>query len=392
MRILCAPDSFKESMTAPEAAAAMARGVRRVLPDADVVEIPLADGGEGTCATLVAALGGELLEVPCTDALGRPATGTVGYVADRALAVIEVASACGLEQIPTHLRDARTTSTAGVGHLVAAAVRMGARHLIVGLGGSATNDAGTGMLSALGVRFLDVQGEELRPGGADLRRLASIDGSGLLPELAGVEIVLASDVNNPLVGPNGASRVFGPQKGATPEAVDELDLALTRWADVVEDARGVTVRDVPGAGAAGGLGAAFLAFTGATVRSGIEVVMDAVGLPQLLESTDLVLTGEGSVDAQSAGGKVPWGVAATAHAEGVPVVVFGGRIEGAVEAAPPPGVRAIVPIVRDLTDLPRALAEGPVNLERAVAMACRLIALGGGLGRSVTTGSAELAC
>ena len=373
MRIVCAPDSFKESMTAPEAAAAMARGVRRVLPGADVVEVPLADGGEGTCATLVAALGGELVEVPCTDALGRPSAGTVGWVAERSLAVLEVASACGLEQVPGHLRDARTTTSYGVGELMAAALGLGARRLVVGLGGSATNDAGTGMLQALGARFLDEQGRELRPGGADLARLARIDDSGLRHDLADVEILLACDVTNPLLGRNGASRVFGPQKGATPEAVEELDGALARWADVVEDARGLAVRDVPGAGAAGGLGAAFLAFTGARLRPGIEVVMDAVGLAQLLDCADLVLTGEGSMDAQSAAGKVPWGVAQLAREASVPVVVLAGHVDDAIDTDPPPGVSAIVPIVRGVSDLPRALAEGPANLERASALACRLI-------------------
>ncbi|PFG39049.1 glycerate kinase [Georgenia soli] len=373
MRIVCAPDSFKESMTAAEAAAAMARGIRRVLPGADVVEVPLADGGEGTCATLVEVLGGELVHVPCTDALGRPSTGTVGWVADRALAVIEVASACGLEQVPAELRDARTTTSFGAGELVTAALDLGARHLVIGLGGSATNDAGTGMLQALGVRFLDEQGLELRPGGADLARLARVDDSGLRINLADVEILLACDVTNPLLGPDGASKVFGPQKGATPQAVEELDGALTRWADVVEKARGVSVRDVPGAGAAGGLGAAFLAFTGARIRPGIEVVMDAVGLARLVGSADLIFTGEGSMDAQSAAGKVPWGVAQLALEVGVPVVVFAGHVDDAVDAAMPPGVRAIVPIVRGVSDLPHALAEGPTNLERAAALASRLI-------------------
>ncbi len=378
MRVLCCPDSFKESMSAVEAAAALARGVGSVWPDALVVSRPLADGGEGTVSALVAALGGDLVQVSTLDALGNPITGTIGFAPERGLAVVEVASACGIELIPPDLRDAEAASTFGVGQLLLAAVDLGARDLIVGLGGSATTDAGTGMLTALGVRFRDADGVELPPGGASLERLAEVDSSGMDPRLAGIRWWVACDVDNPLLGVRGAAAVFAPQKGASPESVRRLDAALSRWADVTEDALGVSVRDLPGSGAAGGLGAAFVAFLGADLVPGIELVLDAVGFERLLRDADVVFTGEGSVDPQSRFGKVPWGVARRAVEVGVPVVVFGGRVDPSVEI---PGVVATVPILRDVTELAVALEQGSENLEHAAATVCRLIDLGGALSR-----------
>lgn len=375
MLIICAPDSFKESMSAADAALAMERGIRRTLPKAQVVRIPVADGGEGTCATLAEALGGTMVDVPTTDAVGRARVATIAHIPADDLVVLEVASACGLEFIEPERRDARVASTRGVGDLIRAALDLGARTLLVGLGGSATNDAGVGMLTVLGARFLDSSGVELRDGGAALAHLAEIDLSDLDPRLADVEIRVACDVDNPLTGPSGASAVFGPQKGADAVAVADLDAALTRWADVVEPLVGRGVRNTPGAGAAGGLGAALLAFGSTTLGSGADLVLDAVGLDTQLAHADLVLTGEGSLDAQSAAGKVPVKVAARAAAAGVPAVVFAGRLDPQVELDPPPGVAAAVPIVRGVTDLPRALADGPANLERATAMVCRLLNL-----------------
>jgi len=371
MRILCAPDSFKESMSAREAAEAMVRGANSALPTVECVPIPLADGGEGTATTLVEATGGELRAVPVHDALGRTLKGHFGFVASDALAIVEVASACGLEQIPPEERDPLVASTVGVGELVRAALDAGARRLLIGLGGSATNDAGTGMLTALGVRFLDTQSHELPLGGAALVDLESVDASGLDARLAHTEIQVMCDVRNPLVGPEGASRVFGPQKGASPTDVVLLDAALTRWAEVVE--RGsLRIRDVPGAGAAGGLGAALLAFTPATLRPGIDAVLDAVGFDAALVDADLVLTGEGSVDGQSRAGKVPFGVAARAAAAGVPVVILAGRVGAA--AGPPGGnILALVPIVPGPCTLAEALADGPANLARTTETVVRLL-------------------
>lgn len=378
MRIVCAPDSFKESMTAVEAAAAMSRGIRGVLPTAEVTLLPMADGGEGTCRTMVAALGGELRVAPVHDALGRPITAEFGLVPQQGLAIVEVAAACGLEQLSPAERDPLTTSTAGVGELLLAALDAGARRLVVGLGGSATNDAGTGMLTALGARFTDAAGSVLHPGGGSLADLAAVDLSGLDPRLAGCRIEVACDVDSPLLGPRGASAVFGPQKGAGPADVLALDAALTRWADVVEPATGVAVRDHAGVGAAGGLGAAFLAATPATLVPGVDLVLSCVDFARRVRGADFVFTGEGSVDAQSRSGKVPWGVALAAAALGVPTVVFAGRVDATLAADSDSPALAYVPIVRGVSDLATALAEGPANLEAAAAMAVRLLAVTAG--------------
>lgn len=375
LRIICAPDSFKESMTAAKAAAAMARGIRRAQPDAECVEVPLADGGEGTCRTVVAALGGELVEVAAHDALGRPITAEFGWVAESALAVVEVATAAGLELIAPAERDVRVASTYGVGEVMRAALDAGARRLLIGLGGTATNDAGVGLFSALGVRFLDSGGELLPFGGAALARLASVDLAGLDPRLSEVRIDLASDVTNPLLGPSGASAVFGPQKGADTAAVAELDAALTRWADVVEASLGVNVRDRAGAGAAGGLGAAFLAFARAELVPGVELVGRIVRLAERLAGADYVFTGEGSADSQSLAGKVPHGVAALAASVGVLTVVFAGRVEPGLSSD---DVLAYIPISAAETDLPSALVAGERNLELAAEAFTRHLVAGGG--------------
>jgi len=372
MRIVCAPDSFKESMTAAAAAAAMARGIRSAIPDAEVAELPLGDGGEGTAATLTAALHGRMIRSRCTDALGLPITAEYGWVERDRLAIIEVAAACGLEQVPSSGRDPRVTTTYGVGELVRDALDRGARELIVGLGGSATNDAGAGMLTALGARFLDSEGNELARGGAPLAGLARLNRSNLDPRLAKVRVRIACDVTNPLLGPSGASATFGPQKGADERVVAELDAALRNWAKVIELSLGVRVRDRAGAGAAGGLGAAWLAFAPrAELVPGVELAMEAIGLREELERADVVFTGEGSFDAQTSGGKVPWGVARLAGEMGVPVVVFAGRVAAAAEI--PPGVCAAVPIGAGPTTLEDALASGELNLERASHMVSRLL-------------------
>ncbi|WP_296139254.1 glycerate kinase [uncultured Tessaracoccus sp.] len=374
--IICAPDSFKESMTAAAAARAMARGVRHAWPDADVALVPMADGGEGTCAALQAALGGHRRAVDCHDALGRPIRAEYLHVPDRRLACVEMAAAAGIELLTADERNPRVTSTFGVGELIRAALDEDVDELLIGLGGSATNDAGAGMLRALGARWVDERGAELSSGGAALADLAEVDLSGLDERLRTVRIVLASDVTNPLLGPRGASHVFGPQKGADPGVVAELDRVLARWADVVEHATGVAVRDQPGAGAAGGLGAAFMACTGASTRSGAEYVMEAAGIDELLRDADLVLTGEGSWDAQSAAGKAPAALAARAAAAGVPTVVFAGRVDAPPEQPLPDGVVAVVPVVQGVCTLDEALADGERNLERAVATALRLLRQG----------------
>lgn len=368
MKIVCAPDSFKESLSAAEAAAALARGVRRVLPEAEVVEIPLSDGGEGFLDALAAALDARLLEVDAPDALGRPAKASFALTPD-GLAVIEMARAAGLEQIAPADRDVLQSSTAGVGRLVAAALDAGARRLVIGIGGSATNDGGAGMLDALGVRYLDGAGNRLAPTPAGLAGVASVDASGLDPRLGDVEVEVACDVTNPLCGPGGASAVFGPQKGATASDVTLLDALLGRLAAL---GGGLAEAALPGAGAAGGLGYALLRHLHARLRPGIDLVADTVGLAGAIAGADLVLTGEGSVDAQTLAGKTPAGVAALARAAGVDVVILAGRVAPDADVLLEHGVLALVPILPSALSLPDALASGAANLERAAATVVRL--------------------
>lgn len=368
MRIVLAPDSFKESLTAPEAAAAMARGVRSAAPDAEYVEVPLSDGGEGFTDALATALDARLLEIGVHDALGRPVTGYVARDGDRA--ILEVAAAVGLDRIAPAERDVLRAESAGVGELIRAALDDGARHLVIGLGGSATTDGGAGMLTALGVRLLDDAGEPIGPVPTGLERLARIDTSGLDPRLADVTVEAACDVSNPLTGPEGAAAVFGPQKGASPAQVEQLDRLLARLAQVAEHT--ATHAAAAGAGAAGGLGYALLAFLGATMRTGIDLVTDTVGLGGTVAGADLVITGEGSVDAQTLSGKTPAGVAQVAARAGVPCVVVAGRVAPDADVLLEHGVAALMPMVHEAARLEELLARGAENLERATATVVRL--------------------
>jgi glycerate kinase len=360
MRIVLAPDSFKESMTAPEAAAAMARGVVTAVPEAECTVIPMADGGEGTTDTLIAALGAVRRHVTARDPLGRPVRAGYGLTTD-GLAVMEVAAAVGIGLVAPAERDVMRSDSRGVADLVLDALDAGADRLLVGLGGSATTDGGAGLLAGLGVRLLDAAGSEVEPSPVGLDRLARVDVSGLEPRLAGLRIDLASDVTNPLLGPLGSAAIFGPQKGATPAQVP--DAVLGSLADALVEAGLPDVRDVPGAGAAGGLGMAFLSL-GARLRPGVEVVAEAVGLDDAIAGADLVLTGEGALDAQTAAGKTPAGVLAVAGRHGVPVIAFAGRLGTGIDDL---GFASCVPIVAESVDLATALREGPANLERAVA-------------------------
>ena len=362
MRIVLAPDSFKESMTAPEAAAAMARGVVVAVPEAECTVIPMADGGEGTTETLIAALGAVRRDVTARDPLGRPVRAGYGLTAD-GLAVMEVAAAVGIGLVAPAERDVMRSDSRGVADLVLDALDAGADRLLVGLGGSATTDGGAGLLAGLGVRLLDAAGSDVASTPVGLDRLVRVDVSGLEPRLSRLRIDLASDVTNPLLGPLGSAAIFGPQKGATPAQVPVLDAALGRLADALVQAGLPDVRDVPGAGAAGGLGMAFLSL-GARLRPGVEVVAEAVGLDDAIAGADLVLTGEGALDAQTAAGKTPAGVLAVAARHGVPVIAFAGRLGTGIDDL---GFASCVPIVAESVDLATALREGPANLERAVA-------------------------
>ena len=324
MRVIVAPQEYKGTLTAEEAAAAIAEGVRSTAPDADVEMVPMADGGPGTVRAIVSVAGGETRSCRVRGPLGRPVEAVWACLPD-GTAIVEMAAASGLSLLAEDEFDARRTTTHGVGELVGEALGAGARRLIIGLGGSATNDGGAGMAAALGARLLDAGGGEIPPGGVALAGLDRIDASGLDPRLAGANVIGASDVTNPLVGPEGASHVYGPQKGAS-AAVRELDAALENYARVIERDLGVAVRDVPGAGAAGGLGAGIIAFLGAQIRPGVDVVAEVVRLRERLAAADLVITGEGRLDGQTRYGKTVAGVARLASAAGVPVIVVPGAL------------------------------------------------------------------
>ncbi|RAV10329.1 glycerate kinase [Mycolicibacterium sp. GF69] len=374
MKIVLAPDSFKESMSASAAVDAMRAGVTAVLPAAEVVGVPMADGGEGTVDAVVDALHGRHIEVPVSDPLGRTITARYGYVPLRQLAVIEMAAAAGLELVPPDQRDILCASTFGVGELILSALDRGAEDFLIGLGGSATNDGGTGMLTALGAKFLDADGEPLAPGGADLVRLERIDLTHLDPRLRDVRIRVASDVTAPLLGGSGASAVFGPQKGAGPADVTRLESGLSRLATVASATLGGTQPQRAGAGAAGGLGFALVEFLGAASKPGAQEVAETVGLARALLGADWVFTGEGSVDAQTVMGKTPFGVAQAAARAGARVIIFAGRVVPDAAVLLDHGVDRLVAITAEGTPIEQALRDGADSLTRAVAEVCRDLA------------------
>ena len=368
MRIVIAPASFTQARAAAEAAAAMARGVRAVVPEADVVELPVSDGGEGFIDAVAASLGAELRDVDAVDALGRPVTARIAL--GDGTAVAEMASASGLEIISAEDRDVRASDTHGVGRLVRAALDAGATRLLLGIGGSATNDGGAGMLVELGARILDADGATIGSTPAELERVASVDLSGLDERLAGLHVDVACDVDNPLLGERGARAVFGPQKGASEEDVAYLDEVLGRWAAASGHEEEASQ---PGAGAAGGLGFALLAFLDATLQPGIELVSEVVGLADAVKGAELVITGEGSVDAQTLGGKTPAGVAAVARAAGVPTLIVAGRVKADADVLLDAGVVAVISnSLGESQDLATELANAASNTERSTATALRL--------------------
>lgn len=364
MRVLIAPQSFKGSAEAVAVAAAIARGIRRAIPAARCDELPLADGGEGTVHALVGATGGTLHRSQVHDPLLREIDAEWGTLGDGTTAVIEMAAANGLPLLRDDERDPRITSTRGTGELIVAAAQSGATRIIVGIGGSATNDGGAGMARAFGYRFLDASGAELPEGGAALARLHRLDGQ-TDPRLARPVIDVACDVRNPLLGPEGASAIYGPQKGATPAMVAELDAALGRYADVVERFVGRNVRDVPGAGAAGGLGAGLIAFLDAQLRSGAELVLGAARFAERLGSADLVITGEGRIDAQSVYGKLTQAVVDAATAAGVPVAIVAGGTGPGHEALRDRGVGEIEISAPEGMPLAEAMARAEELIEAA---------------------------
>lgn len=365
MRVVVAPDSFKESMTAAQAAEAMVRGVLTVWPDAECLSLPLADGGEGTLAVLAGPMGAQVRVTATVDAIGRPMEAVWGLAGDTA--VIEAATVIGLERVPVELRDPRHADSRGLAAVFRAALDAGAKRFVIGIGGTATNDGGAGLLAGLGVRLLDVDGVEVDPTPEGLQRLERVELGGLDPRLRQTELRLASDVTNPLLGPDGATAVFAAQKGAQVDDLPVLESSQRRLVDALVAAGLADVREQPGAGAAGGLGAALLAL-GARQGSGFDVVSDAIGLDAAIAGADLVLTGEGALDAQTASGKAPAGVLALGRTHGVPVIAFAGRIAD-VGAAIERGFAQAIEISPRSLPLSQALIRGHELLPGAVASA-----------------------
>ncbi|MFE9922673.1 glycerate kinase [Streptomyces sp. NPDC005774] len=369
-RVLVAADKFKGSLTAVEVAERVTAGLRRVVPGLEVEALPVADGGDGTVAAAVAA-GFDRREVRVTGPLGDEVTAAFALRGDTA--VVEMAEASGLQRLPGGVLAPLTASTYGSGELLTAALDAGARTLVFGVGGSATTDGGAGMLAALGARFLKSDGEPVTPGGAGLAELASADLSGLDPRLGEVEVVLASDVDNPLTGPKGAPTVYGPQKGASPEDVKRLDAALAHFVKVLEEPAGARTTEFaasPGAGAAGGIGYGAL-LLGARFRPGIEVMLDVLGFAPALERADLVITGEGSLDEQTLHGKAPAGVAAAARAAGKEVVAVCGRLALPPEVLGRVGIRRAYALTDLEPDVEKCIAEAGPILERTAEQIAR---------------------
>lgn len=355
MKVTVAIDSFKGSLSTFEAGEAIKEGVLRVFPDADVRISPLADGGEGTMDAIVSAASGIVHTMPVCGPLGEHVRGYYGYIPRSETAVIEISAAAGITLIPKEARDPMLTTTYGVGELIADAIRKGCRKFIVGLGGSATNDGGIGMLTSLGFEFLNAEGAPVSLGGKGLSEIASIRTDGALPQLSECEFLVACDVKNPLCGENGCSAIYGPQKGATPEVVKTMDAWLSRYADLTKEVLPQSNANTEGAGAAGGLGFAFLSYLGAKLQSGVELVTQQTGLEDLIKDADVVVTGEGRLDGQSYMGKAPIGVATLAKKHGKPVVAFSGCVANGAGLCNEHGIDAFFPILRTPCTLEEAM-------------------------------------
>ncbi|KFK93444.1 MULTISPECIES: glycerate kinase [unclassified Serratia (in: enterobacteria)] len=376
MKIVIAPDSYKESLSALEVASCIEAGFREIFPQADYLKLPMADGGEGTVEVMVAATSGRKIDVEVTGPLGEKVMAFFGLSGDGQCAFIEMAAASGLELVPGQRRNPLKTTSYGTGELIRCALDQGVQHCIIGIGGSATNDGGAGMVQALGARLLDNQGEELGFGGAALARLASIDISELDPRIQQCKFEIACDVTNPLTGNNGASAIFGPQKGATPQMVEQLDLALQHYAQMIKYWLDIDVEQVAGAGAAGGMGAALLAFCRAELRQGIEIVTDALGLDALVRDATLVITGEGRLDSQSINGKVPIGVARVAKRYHKPVIGIAGSLSSDVSVVHQHGVDAVFSVLYRICTLEEALADAGENVRMTARNIAAVLKLG----------------
>jgi len=357
MKIVVAPDSFKGSLTAVEVADAIGQGVREIFPEAKIIKIPMADGGDGTVQCLVNATGGEILKEKVVGPLGDEVWASYGILGDKKTAVIEMAEASGLTLVPEDKRNPLITTTYGTGQLIKAALDQGCRKMIIGIGGSATNDGGAGMVQALGVKLLDREGKEIGFGGGELKKINRINISNLDNRLSETEVLIASDVSNPLCGPKGAARIYGPQKGATPEIIEELDKSLVHFAEIIKRDLNKDIKDMPGAGAAGGLGAGLMAFLDAELKPGIEIMIEIVKLEQAIKDADLVITGEGKIDSQTIYGKAPIGVAKIAKKYNIPVIAVAAIVGDDADIVHKYGINTLISV----TEKPMRLDESLPN-------------------------------
>lgn len=373
IKFILAPDSFKESMTAKEAADAMERGIKIVIPNAICIKVPMADGGEGTVQSLVDATNGEIYEVDVKGPLGNKVKASFGVLGDKNTAVIEMASASGIGLVKREDRNPLYTTTYGTGELIKVALDKGVDNILIGIGGSATNDGGAGMIQALGAKLLDIDGIELPFGGGNLNKLYKIDLTNLDERLKNINIEVACDVDNPLTGERGASYVFGPQKGANEDMVKVLDNNLSHYAYVIKNELNIDIQNIAGAGAAGGLGAGLMAFLNAKLKRGVDLVIKYTDLEKKMSGADYVFTGEGSIDNQTIHGKTPYGVSTTAKKLGIKTIAFAGRIGSGVDVLYDHGITSIVCILNCVTTLDEALKNGEVNMENASERITRLL-------------------
>jgi len=379
MKFVLAPNAFKGGLSSVQACRAMARGVEQAAGPCDIVQVPFSDGGDGLVDVFCEVLGAQVIEARVTGPLGEALSSTFAYVPERRLAAVEMAKASGLALLPEERRNPELTTTFGTGELILQAIDRGAESVVVGIGGSATNDGGAGMAAALGVRFFDSRGRALVPqGGRDLTRIDSLDASRMDPRLKGIAIDVVCDVANPLLGKDGAARVYGPQKGAGPEQVESLEAGLAKLAEVIERELGLNVRSTPGAGAAGGLGAGLQAFLGAALRRGVEVMLDVVGLENHLDDADCLLTGEGRADGQLLYGKGPAGVGLCAKKRGLPCLLLAGSVDERCPDLSPSGITAVISICPGPMGLNKAMERAEENLQRATEQVVRVFLAGRG--------------
>lgn len=376
MKIVIAPDSYKESLSALQVATQIELGFRDIFPDAHYVKLPVADGGEGTVDAMVAATGGRIIPLRVTGPLGTPVDAFYGLSGDGSSAIIEMAAASGLEQVPADRRDALHATSWGTGELIRDALDKGVERLIIGIGGSATNDGGAGMVQALGAKLLDASGKPVAYGGAALAQLDSIDLSEFDARIKSCRIDVACDVTNPLLGETGASAVFGPQKGASPQQVKQLDEALAQFARIIQRDLQCDVLSVAGGGAAGGMGAGLFAFCQATLRPGIEIVTDALGLDALVQDATLVITGEGRIDSQTIHGKVPIGVARVAKRYHIPTIAIAGSLTHDAGVVHQHGLDAVFSVIYRICSLQEALDEAAENVRIAARNIAATLAIG----------------